>query len=547
MQMLMRAARRSGIAWALAVGLATTASAAADLGPSLQAFLAKAAETAPAVKGDTSGPELLAFYQERNFQPIWLDGAKASKKARDLIEILSSARADGLEPADYATARLKGMVEAASGTDPAQLESLLSFAAVHYGNDLAAGRVDPSTIDDEIQQHPEKIPPGKLIRDVAAAADLKAFFASLPPQTVNYRRLRDALAQYRVIAEKGGFVPVQAGEPIKPGASDPRVPVLRERLAQSGLQTTPAGDPATYDSALEQAVRTFQQRHGLPLDGTIGKKTFEALNVPIERRIEQMVMNLERRRWLPDDLGERYVFVNMADFELKVVDGAHTIHTTRVVVGTPFHRTPVFSDSIKYVELNPFWNVTPSIASKELLPKLKRDPGYLGKNGYRLFSGWGAGASEVDPHSVDWSQVSASHFTYKIRQDPGPKNSLGQIKFVFPNTQNIYLHDTPSRQLFQETMRAFSHGCIRVQNPVDLAVVLLKDKDGEGWTKEKLTQVIASGEQKTITLPKPLPVHLVYLTAWVNKDGSVNFRDDIYGRDNRLAEGLKRARHMING
>ncbi len=340
-------------------------------------------------------------------------------------------------------------------------------------------------------------------------------------------------------------MPVPAGEPIKPGMSDPRLPGLRARLAQSGLATTPEGDPSRYDAALEKAVRIFQGRHGLPLDGALGKKTIEALNVPVERRIEQMAMNLERRRWLPDDLGERYVFVNMADFALKVVDGPHTIHATRVVVGTPFHRTPVFSDAIKYIELNPFWNVTPSIAAKELLPKIRKDPGYLARNGYRLFSGWGAEASELDPFSVDWSGVSASRFVYKIRQDPGPKNSLGQLKSVFPNTQSIYLHDTPSRQLFQQTMRAFSHGCIRVENPLDLAVVLLGGADG--WTKEKLTQAISSGERKIIALSKPIPVHLVYLTAWVNKDGSVHFRDDIYGRDNRLAEGLRRSRHMVNG
>jgi murein L,D-transpeptidase YcbB/YkuD len=289
----------------------------------------------------------------------------------------------------------------------------------------------------------------------------------------------------------------------------------------------------------------FQARHGLTADGTIGKKTIDALNIPVERRIEQMAMNLERRRWLPDNLGERYVFVNMADFELKVVDGSRTIHTARVVVGTPLHRTPVFSDSIKSIDLNPFWNVTPSIATKELLPKIRRDPGYLQRNGYRLFSGWGAEARELDPFLIEWSSVSAARFAYKIRQDPGPTNALGQIKFVFPNTQNIYLHDTPSRQLFRQSMRAFSHGCIRVENPLALAVVLLEDANGR--TKEKLTQIISSGEQRTLTLPRPIPVHLVYLTAWVNKDGSVNFRDDIYGRDNRLAEGLRRARHMING
>jgi murein L,D-transpeptidase YcbB/YkuD len=347
----------------------------------------------------------------------------------------------------------------------------------------------------------------------------------------------ETLAAYRAIAAAGGWDTLPEGETLKVGMRDPRVPVLRRRLREAGdLTGAPSTDAELYDPALETAVKHFQYRHGLDQDGAIGKNTRAAFNVPIGDRIRTLVLNLERRRWLPDDLGQRYVFVNMAGFELKLVDGDKTMFDTKVVVGTPFHRTPVFSGNMSYVVVNPYWHITPSIARNEILPSVQKDVNYLASKNIRVFSDWSANAYEVDPHSVDWSQVSPRGMKYKFRQDSGPTNALGRIKFIFPNRHNIYLHDTPSKHLFKQSVRSFSHGCIRVQYPFDFATFVLRDRPG--WTREKIDQTVAAGDRKIVNLPQSLPVHLTYLTNWVNSDGSVYFRKDIYGRDKLLSDAL---------
>jgi murein L,D-transpeptidase YcbB/YkuD len=246
-----------------------------------------------------------------------------------------------------------------------------------------------------------------------------------------------------------------------------------------------------------------------------------------------MELNLERRRWMDDNLGDYYVFVNVADQQLKVVRNEKTIHTARLVVGKPYARTPVFSETMKYVVLNPYWNVPPAIADKEYLPKLKKDPGFLQRQGIRVLTGSGDNAGEVDPYTVNWSAL--SRMSYSLRQDSGAKNALGRVKFMFPNRFNVYLHDTPSKSLFEKDLRVFSHGCMRIENPLDFAALLLAD---QGWTRKKIDTAVASGSQRVINLTKPIPVHVTYLTAWVDKDGTVNFRRDVYGRDKQLAAAL---------
>jgi len=295
-------------------------------------------------------------------------------------------------------------------------------------------------------------------------------------------------------------------------------------------------DPAQFDPALVDAVKAFQARHGLEQDGLIGQNTLAELNVPAQERVRQILLNLERRRWMADNPGERYVFVNLADFELKVVDGPRTVFDTRVVVGAPYHRTPVFSGEMTYLELNPYWNVPPSIARKELLPKIKADPGYLAANNFELLSDWSESARVLDPHTIDWSAVTPERFTYKLRQGPGPGNALGFVKFMFPNQFNIYLHDTPARGLFARDVRDFSHGCIRVQDPETFGSFVLDRQPG--WSLDAINAAIATGKRQIVSLEQPLPVHIAYLTAWVNKDGSVNFRRDVYGRDAILAAAL---------
>ncbi len=518
--------------------------AAQDLAAAIEERLDLAAATAMESGGEAI--ELTAlrqFYAEREFHPIWIGPDGVTAGARAAYATLSKADSDGLEPLDYAVPVIGERLSASDVATQAELEVTLSRAVVGYAGDLKAGRLVPNEVDSEFQIHPERPDAGLILAGAALAGDVTTYLAGFAPQTPNYARLKQTLADYRAIAARGGWRQVAEGESLKPGMVDIRIPAIRGRLAEAGdLAADQANGSDVFDPVLEAAVKRFQWRHGLDQDGVIGNKSVTAMNVPVEARIEQILLNMERRRWMPDDMGERYVFVNMADFELKVVNGPKTIHDTRVVVGTPYHRTPVFSGTMTYVVLNPYWNITPTIAKNEILPKLRQDASYLQKNQITVLSDWTDGAVPVDPSTIDWSQVSARSFPYKLRQDPGEHNALGRIKFMFPNPYNIYLHDTPSRGLFQRTVRSFSHGCIRVQNPVELGAVLLA---ADGWTKERLDAAIATGEQRVVSLRKPIPVHLTYLTAWVNKDGSVHFRDDIYGRDKTLAAALLPARQGI--
>ncbi|MEX2008955.1 MAG: L,D-transpeptidase family protein [Dongiaceae bacterium] len=494
---------------------------------------------AAAIGSDVGDLDLVAvrrFYAERGFQPVWVDPAGATPRAKEVVDTIGREADDGLDPADYDAAAIAERLGAVTPEDRADLEVRLSRALVLFGNDLRAGRVVPGEIESSLFVYPQRIDAFEVLSAAFAAPDATVYIAGLAPSSPEYLRLKQALADYRALAAAGGWSRLPAGETLKPGMSGERVSLLRRRLVEAGDLPPAEAESDLFDAPLEAAVTRFQRRHGLTPDGAVGRMTMAALDVPVEDRIDQMLLNMERRRWMPRDLGTRYVFVNMADFELKVVDGPKTVHDDRVVVGTPFQQTPVFSETMTYIVVNPYWNIPPSIAGKEMLPKIRKDVGYLAQNRIEVLSDWSESARPVDPATIDWSRLSARQFPYKLRQVPGADNALGRLKFMFPNRFNIYLHDTPSRALLERTVRSFSHGCIRVQHPVDLAAVLLDGADG--WTKGRIEAAIATGKRQIISLPRPLPVHLTYLTAWVNKDGSVNFRDDIYGRDAILARAL---------
>ncbi|MCG8359042.1 MAG: L,D-transpeptidase family protein [Kiloniellales bacterium] len=487
--------------------------------------------------------ELLAlrqFYEGREFQPAWLDGTGVTEQGGLLIQILSDTSADGLLPENYAVEQIEGGRDSATGAESlAALDFMMSRSLVHYGRDISAGRVQPNKVDSEVFIYPDPVKSLDLLSEAASTSDLERFLAELAPQSTNYKRLKWSLAEHRALAARGGWSRLPEGETLKPEMRDPQVALLRQRLRESGDLEGESDDPDLFDPDLEAAVKRFQARHGLDVDGAVGKMTRAALNVPVEARIDQMLLNMERRRWMPDDLGERYIFVNLADFELKLVDGLKTVFDTRVVVGKPYHRTPVFSGEMTYLVINPYWHVPPSIARNEILPAVQKDVGYLAQKNFTVLSDWSGSASKLDPLGIDWGGISKASLSYKFRQDPGDGNALGRIKFMFPNQFNVYLHDTPARSLFSRTVRSFSHGCIRVQDPPGLAAVVLDGSDG--WSQEKILSAIDSKQRKIVRLEAALPVHLTYLTAWVNKDGSVHFRDDIYGRDERLQKALARA------
>ena len=524
---------------ALGLGLLTSPAARADVATQLELRLGY--EQADPQAGDSETLiALRRFYANRGFQPLWVAASGVTEAARTLADVLARATEEGLDPADYRAGPIAERLSSEGDAELADLEYELSRALVHYGTDLSAGRVDPAQVDPEHHIEPEPIPAEKLLAGAKASGDLGAYLASLAPQSREYRRLKSALARYRELAAQGGWGTLAPGKTLKPGMREPRVTQLRQRLIRSGDLAVTTAEPDLYDAPLEAAVRFFQRHHGLSVDGAVGQKTAAALNVPVEARIEQMLLNMERRRWMPDHLGETYIFVNLADFVLKLVDGPKTILDARVVVGKPYSRTPVFSAMMRYIVINPYWTIPSSIARKEILPKLRRQPNYLAERNIRLFADWTASAREVDASTIDWASVSPGQFNFKLRQEPGEGNALGRLKFMFPNRFNVYLHDTPQRDLFEQTVRSFSHGCIRVENPARLAAVLLRDQPG--WSEADIQAAITTGEHRIVNLKTPVPVHLTYLTVWVNKDQSVHFRDDIYGRDERLKRALRHSK-----
>lgn len=476
--------------------------------------------------------QVYAFYHDRNYTPMWVRDDGPKTKAWVLLQRLRDAEMDGLVPGDYHPEEIAKLMEAANPADLARAEIGLTRVFLRYAQDLRTGRVRPSEVDDEIHIAPPEVNSRAFIDGAEDAEDLGPYIETLEPQTPQYARLKYMLQEYRQIAAKGGWPLVPEGETLKPGMDDSRVPVVRQYLAMTGDYTGDAADTGTlYDGDIVAAVERFQERHGIDVDGAIGPSTLAQMRVPVEERIETMVLNLERRRWMPDDLGDRYVFVNLADQFLKLVEFEDTVHTARLVVGKPYTRTPIFSDEIEYAVINPDWTVPASIIRNEYIPLLRKDPNAMAARNIRVYMG----NAEIDPRTVGWRWVEGTG-GFTMRQDPGPTNALGAIKFMFPNRFNVYIHDTPSKGLFSRSSRVFSHGCMRIENPFEFGGALL---EGEGWTADRLQRVQAAGRKTVVTLEKKVPVHVTYLTAWVNKDATVHFRRDVYGRDEKLIAALR--------
>jgi L,D-transpeptidase YcbB len=344
--------------------------------------------------------------------------------------------------------------------------------------------------------------------------------------------MKQELARFR--AAQGDWAAVPAGPKLEPGARDARIPAFRTRLVHCGdLAEAVASDEQLYDAALVEAVKRYQRRHGLTPDGVLGASTIVEMNVPIATRIEQLRINLDRGRVLLQDLPEQFIVVNVAAFTLYLVKGQDVTWTTRVQVGKTYRKTPLFRSAINYLVFNPTWTVPPGIIKSDILPAARRDPAAITNKGLRVLA---ADGSEVDPASVDWSQFKSGHIPYTLRQDPGPKNALGRVKLMFPNSYSVYLHDTPSQSLFERDDRAFSSGCVRVERALELAERVLDD--AQHWNADSIGKVIASGQTQNVTLHTKTPVLLSYWTAWVDQQGIVNFRHDVYDRDAKWAAAL---------
>jgi murein L,D-transpeptidase YcbB/YkuD len=316
--------------------------------------------------------------------------------------------------------------------------------------------------------------------------------------------------------------------------------LLRQRLAAEGfLANLGADDQLLFDDDVEKALKKFQAQNGLETDGILGTQTLQALNISADQRVRQITVNMERWRWLPQSLGDRYILVNIASFNLDVIEQETPILNMRVVAGRSYRKTPVFSDKITYLVINPYWGVPDPIAKKDILPKVKKDINFLINQKIRVFEGWGANTKEIDPNIIDWSTVSETNLRYRFKQDPGSQNALGRIKFMFPNQFDVYLHDTPSRELFAKARRDFSSGCIRIEKPVELAEYLLKNHPD--WPPEKIRSALSGSDVsvQTVKLPEAVDIHILYWTVWLGKDDLIHFGVDIYDRDTALDAAMQ--------
>ncbi|KPK72858.1 hypothetical protein AMJ87_03570 [candidate division WOR_3 bacterium SM23_60] len=486
------------------------------------------------------------FYEQRVYMPVWSnDKGILVERVDELLRAIRDAYREGLTPADYHLARIETTLQEVRENQAqrkpynparlADLDLLLTDAFLVYGAHLLAGRVDPETIDAQWRAYRREADLGQILQKALDSNNIQQSLTNLLPSQPGYARLREKLALYRAIAARGGWLSIPYGPKLRKGDEDERIVLLRKRLAAVGdIALAKVENEAFFDEPLDTALRQFQKRHGLTADGVLGQTTLVALNIPAEQRVRQILVNMERWRWLPQDLGRIHIIVNIANYELDVVENSNEVLTTRVIVGKPYRRTPVFSDKMTYLVINPHWYVPHNIAVKDILPNVKKDPAYLTNNNIKLFAG--QGTNEINPLSIDWSQVTESNFKYSLRQDPGVSNALGRMKFMFPNKYNVYIHDTPAKELFKKTERGFSSGCIRIERPIDLAEYVLREDPR--WTKDKIIAAINKGEEQTVRLPNAIPVHLLYWTAWTDNDGNLQLRNDIYDRDSVLYEEL---------
>ncbi|MDU0368889.1 murein L,D-transpeptidase [Hymenobacter endophyticus] len=507
------------------------------------------------------------FYRERDFRLGWFRNHELVPQARTLLGVINKAADEGLDPKEYKTKdfdKLFSDLEAAQGdstrrnTLEKEIDVALSGTYFNYASDFYRGTVDPravKAIDWNIKRN--KIKLHKALMTILKERESTYGYYDFEPLHPEYDRLRKALSGYRTIQRNGGWATLPAGTRLKPGDASPAVAALRARLlgqdaaapTATAATATPAvavsnkpGQPATaapaavkYDSELVAAVKEFQTDNGLKPDGIVAGETLRLLNIPVNQRIDQIMLNMERWRWIPKKFEASYLLVNIPEYTLHVVEDNKEVFTMPVIVGKTLNATPVFSDKMEFVVLAPYWNVPYSIIDKELRPKLAANPqATLDRLDMEVVKGWGAKATPIDPSSVDWANLTPKTWKYTLRRRPGPKNDLGDVKFIFPNSNDIYLHDTPHDELFSQTKRGFSHGCVRVAEPIKLAEYLLRDKPG--WDRTAIMDTIAGRREKYVTLPEKLPVYLVYFTTWVDDAGKIHFRDDIYGHDKALAK-----------
>ena len=497
---------------------------------------------------DTAGAgptwiDVREFYAQRGDSPAW-SGRKPHRQAAELVSALERVVEAGLDPADYDTGQIARLLAQAQGGGPlarwnrervlAKLDVHATYAFLRLASHLRDGRVPRAALDPD-WAHAARAGDWTAYLKRSLTRDPARSFAELEPRHEGYQRLRAGLARYRAIAAAGGWGELPQGPPLAVGERGERVASLVRRLGMSGDLPTPVRD-TVFDRRIEQAIGDFQTCNGIPRSGILGEATRAALNVPVETRMRAMELNLERWRWLPVGLGERHVEINIPAYRLDLVRGGRVTRAMRVVVGRRQSPTPVFSDALAYLDVNPTWTLPPSVVVKEIVPALRRHPDYLASNHMHVFSIAQAVPDTVDPRQVPWKRAASDSFLYLVIQDAGPDNPLGRVKIMCPNEYDVYLHDSPQRSRFAVAARDYSHGCVRVEEAAELADSLLGRAPGDTLVVDSL---IARGRWRRVRLPEPVPVHFLYWTAWADTAGRLHFRDDLYGLDARLDQALR--------
>ncbi len=484
--------------------------------------------------------ELQKFYIARDYRPVWVTQASESPLLDSALAFIANAEAEGLDSRDYHLEQLQYYHSQNNEFihSNIELELLTTQSLLMLAHDLARGRLSATSADKDWHIPQPSFDAVPFLLEAVTSDDLQQSLNTLIKRKLSYQLLKQTLARYRKLAHNHAtWTQIPKVPLIRPGTTHKIIPLVRKRIAEAFLidnvpeYNLAQNNSPDYDIELVTAIKVFQAQHGLNTDGIIGKNTISALNTTLEWKIRQLRINMERLRWLPRNLGERYLLVNLAGFWLAAAEHGEHVLNMRIIVGRDYRATPSFSSQVSHMITNPYWNVPASIARKDLLPKQQQNPDYFTTEQINVYANYNYEAEALDPNSIDWHAIKRG-FPYVLRQEPGKNNALGTIKFMFANPFNIYLHDTPSKSLFHKDIRAFSSGCIRLEKPLELAAFAL----GEQNLSTEITAELKHGKTKTINLPQQLPIYLVYITTWVDKFNKVHFSPDIYGRDARALQ-----------
>ncbi len=473
---------------------------------------------------------MLAFYRTSG-SLIWVDESGFNGRTAGARTAFARAAEWGLHPQDY---KAPAEIAPSAGNDYraaalAAAELAMSRAAYLYASHARGGRIEPSSISDSIDVTPERPDMSRVLEGLLQSGDIAGYLESFHPKHPQFLALKQKLREARAVRGNEALPIVPDGPNLTAGVRHPSVAVLRRRL---GVAAVAGAQDDLYDDALAEAVRTFQRENRLTDDGQVGPATRNALNsVSRGADARSILVNMERWRWLPDPLPSYHVKVNIPEFMFRIHRGEIIVHEERLIVGKPEHKTPIFADEMEFVVFNPIWNVPASIAVKEILPLVRRNPAYLDRNNLQIFMR--GHRLPLDPYGINWDAVDPDRIY--IKQPPGDDNALGRVKFLFPNRHSVYMHDTPTKPLFNRAVRAYSHGCMRVRNPLRFAEILLKE---QGWTMARIDAALSRSGEYSVTLERKVPIFITYFTLWVNEDGSVRSFGDIYGHDRAMRAAL---------